>query len=233
MKKLLLSLLACGTIAAANAQAGSILVFGNAGISATKEAAAKPDKDLNFNITPGVGYQFNKNWTVGLYGNYATTSTLPDGGDRYGSREYGVGVFGRYSCPISPIFTVYGQLNAGYLSGHDFVAGKKTEGTEYHGFEVGFAPAVQVFVTKGFALNFAFGGVDFTSQKLKDADYSSSSLGLTFGQQFNIGISKNFGGHHTAKKGHHEMMDETRHIDTNDDEDDAPKKKKAAKDDDE
>ena len=229
----MLSLLACGTVAAANAQAGSILVYGNAGISASKPANAKPTKTLDFNITPGVGYQFNKNWTAGLYGNYETNSQLPDGGDRFGNRQYTVGVFGRYSCPVSPIFTVFGQVNGGYMSGHSFDGDGKIAGTEFHGFEVGFAPAVQVFVTKGFALNFAFGGVEFNSVGLKDADYNTTSFDLTFGQQFNIGISKNFGCGHKAKKGHHEPMDETRHMDTADDEDDAPKKKKAAKDDDE
>jgi hypothetical protein len=234
MKKLLLSLLACGAVAAANAQAGSILVFGDAGISATKEAAEKPDKELKFNITPGVGYQFNKNWTVGIYGNYSSETVHPDGGKRSGDKAFGGGVFGRFTHNISPIFSLFGQARVGYVAGHSILLEEKVEASQFNGFEAGFFPAVGINVINGFALNFSFGGVDFRSTKLKDADYSTSSFGLTFGQQFHAGISKNFGCGHKAKKGKHGMMDDTRRVDARDeDEDDAPRKKrKAARDDD-
>lgn len=234
MKKLFLSLLACGAVAAANAQAGSILVFGDAGISATKEAAAKPDKELTFNITPGVGYQFNKNWTAGIYGNYASQTVHPDGGERSGDISYGGGVFGRYTHTLSPIFFLFGQARVGYLAGNAIAAGEKVKGSEYSGFEAGLFPAVGINVINGFALNFSVGGVNFASTTMKDADYSASSFNLTFGQQLNFGISKNFGcGHHKAKKGKHGMMDDTRRLDTRDDDEDAaPRKKKAARDDD-
>lgn len=233
MKKLFLSLLACGAVAAANAQAGTILVFGDAGISATKEAAEKPDKELKFNVTPGVGYQFTKNWTAGIYGNYSSQTVHPDGGERSGDVNFGGGVFGRYTHTISPIFFLFAQARVGYNAGHAIVAGEKLDGSEHSGIEAGLFPAVGVHVINGFALNFSVGGVNFASSKMKEADYSASSFNLTFGQQLNFGISKNFGCGHKAKKGKHGMMDDTRRLDTrDDDEDDAPRKKKAARDDD-
>ena len=43
MKKLILSLLACGSIAAANAQAGSWLLYGQASVNATSNASNVPN----------------------------------------------------------------------------------------------------------------------------------------------------------------------------------------------
>lgn len=233
MKKLLLSLLACGSIAAANAQAGSILAFGDLGIHATKDSAKNPTKTLGFNINPGVGYQFNKNWTAGIYVGYEVESSKPDNGKRSSYNIFRGGLFGRYTCQISEIFNVFGQVQAGYYGGKARFDGESINNSGTSGFEATLFPAVAVNIKNGFALNFGFGGLGFKTAKHEGSDYSYSQLDFNFGQQFNIGISKNFGGRHHAKKGRHGMMDDTRRVDASDDEDDAPKsKKKATRDDD-
>lgn len=232
MKKLLLSLLACGTVVAAQAQAGSILVFGDLGIHTTADTAKEPNRTFAFNITPGVGYQFNKNWTAGIFLHYDVVNFKPGGTPsiKSGERTYGGGLFGRYSCPIGEHFFIFGQAQAGYFSSRATLDGEGVDHTGESGFGVALFPAVGVNVCHGFALNFGFGGVSYLNQRHEDSDNGYSNFDLTFGQQFNLGISKNFGG--KKMKGHHGMMDDTRHVDANDDEEEAPKKKKASRDDD-
>lgn len=231
MKKLLLSLLACGSIAAANAQAGSILVFGDLGIHATKDSTKNPTKTLDFNITPGIGYQFNNNWTAGIYLGFESSSSKPDNGKRSSYNTISGGLFGRYTCRLSDIFFVYGQAQVGYYGGKARFDGETIDKSGTSGFQASLVPAIGVNVHNGFALNFGFGGLGFMTAKHDGADYSYSELDFNFGQQFHFGVSKNFGCR-KAKKGNHGMMDDTRRVDT-DDEDDAPKsKKKATRDDD-
>ena len=76
MKKLFLAFLAVGSIATAQAQkAGSILLYGNAGIIANRDLVdynsnvlTNDPETRNFawSVSPGIGFQFNKNWTIGV-----------------------------------------------------------------------------------------------------------------------------------------------------------------------
>jgi hypothetical protein len=230
MKKFILALFAVGSIATAQAQTGSILVFGNVGFHSAKDEAK--NNTMSWNVDPGVGYQFNQHWTAGLVGGYGVDSSFKaDGGKRLSAKHYSIGVFGRYTQPLGNIFALYGQLEARYQNMHASFDGEKVDGSDVNGFRLDFAPAVAINVTNGFALNFGFGGLGFASMKADGADNSSSDFHLTFGQQFNIGISKNFGCH--KMHGNHEPGDEMRHMDTSDDDDSSSKKKKAKKDDDE
>lgn len=231
MKKLLLSILAIGSFAAAEAQPGSILAFGNVGITTVKNT--DKSNDVNWNVNPGIGYQFDKHWTVGLVGGYASQGSKPENGKWSSTKDWNIGAFGRYTMPLGSIFAVYGQLEAGYQNEHSSFDGKKVDNSNLNGFYAAFAPAIGVNVYKGFALNFGFGGLGFNTLKSEvSGSNAQSTFNLTFGQQVNIGISKNFGCGHKMK-GHHEPMDDTRHMNTSDDEDSSPKKKKASKDDDE
>ncbi|XZF13023.1 porin family protein [Chitinophagaceae bacterium MMS25-I14] len=233
MKKLLLSLVAVASIATANAQQGSILVYGNVGINSTKNT--DKSNDLQWNINPGVGYQFTQHITAGLEGGYWSNGHKDDGGKWASTKDFSIGAFGRYTQNLGQIFSVYGQLGAGYQNEHQSADGKKVDQSDINGFYARFVPAVGVNVYHGFALNFSFGGIDFSSMKSTvSGSNARTDFGLTFGQQVNIGISKNFGGAHHKMHGHHEPMEETRHMKTSDDDDDkAPKQKKAKSDDDE
>jgi len=187
MKKLVLgAVLMTGIALASQAQKGSILLYGNVGVSSTKEA--DDDKTSSFNINPGVGYQFTDNWTAGVNLGYGQTKYNPSGiGATSTSKDYNAGVFARYTKPLGSIFSIFGQANVGYV-GTDFDGGKS------NGFGANVFPAVALNVHNGFALNFSFGGISYETTKVKGASESRNAFALNFGQQAHIGISKNFGG---------------------------------------
>lgn len=200
MKKLILSALIAGSALAANAQAGSVLVYGNLGIGTTKDAG--DNKTFNFNINPGIGYQFDDHWTVGLTGGFGTnrTKTADTGALWSYNNDYSIAPFVRYTQPLGKIFGIFGQLEAGYAGSTIGVENAPSSSNiTTNGFYGAFTPAVGVNVWKGFALNFGFGGIELQSMKVKNATKASTNFDVTFGQQFNIGISKNFGGKHYSK----------------------------------
>jgi len=219
MKKFILALLAAGSAMCANAQSGSWLLYGNVNFDLYHLKDGVPETKQFGSVMPGLGYQFNDNWTVGLSGGYALLSIKDTTGvtdKRWNTSEFRVGPFVRYTKNISPLFSFYTQLDLGYLGGKMTFDNDELPGSKFSGFYAGLTPAVMVHVHNGFALNFGFGGLGFTSRKFDGADNASSDFGLTFGQQINVGVSKNFGGH--KAHAHREPMDETRKLNTKDDE---------------
>jgi len=202
MKKFILSALFIGgAAAAANAQANSVLVYGDLGIHTKKDAS--DNKTLGFNINPGIGYQFNKHWTLGVAGGFATNRTKPDGADDWTyTNRYNAGVFVRHTMPVGRIFALFTQVEAGYMGQTAGV----TDGASVNanGFYARLTPAVGVHVIDGFALNFGFGGIEFNTLKVSGASSATTSFDLTWGTQFNIGVSKNImcGRHHKRHHGH-------------------------------
>lgn len=227
MKKLLLSLLACGTIAAANAQAGSTLVYGQIGINSSE--ASDNSKSMNWWVTPGIGYQFDNHWTGGIFVDYRNggSKAAVTGAKWNRSNEYQVGLFGRYTQNLNKIFSVFGQLNAGYIHGNLTSDGKVINDTRYNGFAVEFTPAIMVNVHNGLALNFSIGGLGYRTTTTERADNSDNNFSASFGQQFSWGISKNFGGHNRRI---HREPGTNRHMKNwRDDDGDGPRKAKKAK----
>lgn len=217
MKKLILTLLAASSIMFANAQSGSWLLYGNIDFNLYHLKEGSPETQQLGSIMPGLGYQFNENWTVGLAGGYALLSTKDAGTDkRLNASEFRIGAFARYTKNISPLFSFYTQLDAGYLGGNTTFDKEDLPGEKFNGFYAMLTPAVMVHVHNGFALNFGFGGLGYTSRKYDGADNANTNFGLTFGKQISIGVSKNFGGH--KMHGHREPMDETKKLNTKDDE---------------
>jgi len=195
MKKMLLaSLLMSGLAISAHAQQGSTLVYGNIGFTTNKNGgaplSAAPNSGGNgsFVFAPGIGYQFTNNWTLGVQGGYNYNDY-----SSYLLKSYSVGVFGRYTQPLSNIFSFYGQLNLSYIGDKQQAPGISNK---YSGFYAGVTPNIAINVKNGFALNFGFGGLEYSSLKLSGGSNTGSSLGFTFGQQVNVGVSKNFGGGH-------------------------------------
>lgn len=205
MKKLILALLAVSTITAANAQKNSILVYGSAGLNFNNDKSGLSNypstvpntnvdvNTVNYHIAPGIGYQFNRNMTVGLQGGYASMKTeqlvdrtmmkLPTAVTSYKNNEWTIGAFYRYTKYLSSIFSVYGQVNAGYVSGSiktvepgfAAVTGLPTTITtsgDYNGLQAELFPAFAINVHKGWALNFGFGGIKFRS-----LDYDAGTMG--------------------------------------------------------
>ncbi|MBV4359735.1 outer membrane beta-barrel protein [Pinibacter aurantiacus] len=187
MKKMLLAaFILVGAVISAKAQQGSVLVFGNVGLNTSKTPTNAGDgstyKSTDFSIAPGVGYQFDKNWTVGAELGFSTQKA----GDAKAANTFKAGPFVRYTHPISNIFAIWGQLGTGYQ-------GEKQGDYKASGVYAYITPAVAVNVKNGFALSFGIGAITFDNMKPKGGD-ATTSFGLTFGQSFNVGISKNFGG---------------------------------------
>jgi len=243
MKKFILAILAVGAVATAQAQKpGSILVYGNAGFMTYKNTGDDGlpgtsdiiNKQNAWNVSPGVGYQINKMLTLGVNFDISGTKNSTEAGpttseDRV--REIGVGLFARTTMPISKRIFFFNQLNVSYLTGKATYenTGLSDQENAYKGFAANWFPAVGVNVTQCMALNFWFGGIGYgqkTWDKNNDehspsylavGETKESAFAVTFGHQFNFGISYNLGGR--RMKGHMEPGMDRRHMDTNDDED--------------
>lgn len=256
MKKLILALLAVSAITTANAQKNSILVYGSAGASfSNTDAGGAPgaDRDINtsnYTIAPGIGYQFHKNMTVGLQGSYSRSKyqELQARPANYTlsnttiNNEWQLGAFYRYTHYLSNIFSVYAQANAGYVSGKSTET-ERTSQTgyadavgEYDGIQAQLFPAFAVNVHKGWALNFAFGGLQYRSLSAEGAignvgfNYQNS-FDFTLGQQFNLTITKNIGCGKWGRRGNMKPGSELRRMDISDDseEDSRPRKSRKSR----
>jgi len=236
MKKLFLAIIAMGSIAPVKAQApkdGSILIYGNIGFSSSKTkddpgtagATVAESKESSFNINPGIGYQFNRNWTAGLNIGYSTGKN-EDADATVGTvktTDLAIGPFIRHTHILSNTFFIFNQLNLNYLSGKDRLelpAPAPDFENTYKGFGANWFPAIGISVNNTVALNFQFGGLSYENVDW-DIDASqqtieTSGFDFTFGQQASIGISVNLGG----RKMRTTMEPGTdRRIDTTDDND--------------
>jgi Outer membrane protein beta-barrel domain len=248
MKRLILAFLAAGTIVTANAQEPqSILLYGNLGITTT----TNPDnsKTTNWMAAPGVGFQFNHNWTLGLQISWGQDASKSVAGDKYTVNSYAVGPFARYTRYIgkSETFYWYSQLNVDYAGGYNTSEGNPAV-DKHTGVSVSLMPAVGANLGRGLGLNFSIGGLGYSSDKYTgtldgnvagtaNTVNATKSFWFNFGQTVNVGISKNFNCGHKMHS-NHEPGDEVhrRKADKMEDEDDAApkaKKKERSRDDDE
>ena len=238
MKKLILALLvAAGSIATANAQEPkSILLYGDVHLNSVRDADLT--KTTKWHANPGVGYQFNHNWTLGLSIYWGQDAVKDSAGVKNTDNKYMVGPFARYSHYIrkSETFFWYAQFDFDYAGGYHTNEGNPAT-DKYNGVYAGFYPALGVNFGRGVCLNFSIGGINYSTAKIADATYSKNTFNFDFGQTWNAGISKNFNCGHKMHS-HHEPGDEVhrRKADRMEDEDDAapkPKKKNRNRDEDE
>ncbi|RYE25249.1 MAG: porin family protein [Sphingobacteriales bacterium] len=240
MKKLFIALLAMASFTAANAQQkGSWLTYGDITFATSKDkigsSSAISNTNTTFGINPGVGYQFSHHSTIGVQGGFNIDRNVSSFNLGIINLEletrttsWGAGAFYRYTQPMGNIFFLYTQVNAGFMSSK--LTTPDTTGTTVGDFETkmnGFGatvfPGIGVNVCKGFALNFATGGIAFSTtwgDQPKAFNPHNTSFGLTFGRQINIGVSRNIGCGH-KKHGHMEPgMEMRKHKKEKDDEGD-------------
>jgi len=193
MKKIALSMAILLACFATSAQTKSILLYGDLGFASSNISNTMggfgPSKETTSLIDIGAGYQYNANWTVGL--NFGYTEDNQDGS---ATKSYFIDPFIRYSKPITSIFSIYGQFQAGYS--HSSLSPNPTDDRS-SGYNMQIYPAVFIHIKNGFGLNFSFGGLQYSALTEKDnTGYSSSNttFAFTFGQGVLFGISKNFGG---------------------------------------
>src|SRR6218665_3290466 len=117
MKKLLSICLLALTAFGAQAQKGSVLVFGDINYSSNKDGATPELHTQSIGINPGVGYQFSKHFTVGVVGGVGLTTDKYSNNDKYYSTQnWQAGVFFRYTKNLSKVFAFYTQLEGTYGS---------------------------------------------------------------------------------------------------------------------
>ncbi len=179
MKKVFLSLLLAGaSVVGVRAQSNTLLVYGNVNVDSQKAGNTTVNSS---NFSPGVGYQWNNNWTaginLGLSGRSSTSNSIT-----VKSSDVSVGPFVRYTQPLAGVFSIYGQFNANFLSGKS-----------YSGFQGTIFPAIGVNLKNNFALNFTFGSLSYTSLKADGDSDATTTFHFGFGTGAGFGISKNFG----------------------------------------
>lgn len=236
MKKVFLSLLACGSIAAANAQ--GILLFGDVGYHSSTRGeemtmagttAKEEIKTGIFSFNPGIGYMINQNMAVGIQvkgsgTRVLHTNNLPGSTDRT-DRGFDllVGPFFRYTMPINPTFFTYTQVNVGYLTGTYKREEPDQDYTDkYNGFGASLYPAVGMNVTRCMALSFSFGGLGYDRLKWDnelpkgtpagvESHSTRSNFDFDFGRQFNLTVQWTFGNKSKAR-GHRAPGDDYREM---------------------
>lgn len=195
MKKLLFSIITVCTVASVSAQKGSVLYFGSlAGNNNSSDNPAVEKTGGAFAIGQSVGYQFSKHFTVGLLGGYAQSKTeqisnvgTPDKITK--NSAWVVGPFGRYTAYLGERIFVYVQADAVYNGAMQRTA----KGTAHaHRWGGDLFPAVGFFVYRGWALNMDIGGVSYRYSH--PGKTVNNTFAYNIGQNFNFGISKNFGG---------------------------------------
>lgn len=219
MKKLILVLIASVSLATANAQSQSWLLYGN--VSMTNEPAVQ--SELNWSFSPGIGYQINDNWTVGINIAWSQVQTGQDAsGGGIVMNNYWGGPFVRYTHTISSMFYCFSQLDLSYIGSYR-TPGHHPADMKASGFGANLWPAIGINVGKGYGLNFSLGGLGYSAvTPSSDAGQwpagqtnTTTKFNLSFGQTLMIGLSKNFGGH--AHGGHMEPGSELRHQDSDED----------------
>lgn len=206
MKKIVLSIFALCLIVSAHAQQGSILLYGNVAFSSSKDAAE--NKTIIWQANPGIGYQFNENWTVGIniYWSQHSTSDAPGSSDMTTQNNGRFGAFARYKKNFGNTpFYYYGQAGLGIQQGYTTDA-DQPGALKHNGIYFEAYPAIGMWVGRNWGINLSFGGIGYMTDKYTtDASgntisnqNTSSSMSIDFGQTIHIGASVNLGGN-TAK----------------------------------
>ena len=233
MKKLILAIFAVGI--AASTQAQGLLIYGLGGYQSVKNTQddglpGTPDvvtKNRGWQFMPGIGYQVNKMFAVGINFGIQGTKTINETGagitPETRANNLQAGLFARMIMPIGEHFFLYNQLNASYLGGKtvsdDGVAGTPDIENKYKGFGVLWYPSVGVNITRCMAVTFEYGGIGYAQRKWDNAGPSEtkqSGFGITFGRGFSFGVQATLGG--KKHKGHREPGVDRR-MDTSDDDD--------------
>jgi hypothetical protein len=244
MKKLILAIFAVGVAASAQAQSG-ILLYGMGGyqsFNTTENPGSALGVDAEtrtrgWQLMPGIGYQLNNRFAVGLNIGFQGTKTISEDLNvpfetENINRHFQIGPFVRMIMPLGNTFFVYNQLNVSYLSGKR-ITGSNTAITppaadvvdEYNGFGALWYPAVGINVTHCMALTFEFGGIGYARQNWDNdgpSETTNSGFGVTLGRGFSFGVQAVLGGR--KNKGYIEPGVDRR-MDVSDDEEEMPRRR--------
>jgi hypothetical protein len=186
MKKLVLFAAVVFGLSTTNAQKNSILLGGNVGYNHTENKFGGDEQKYDtYEWAPVLGYQFADNWAIGATAKFSKI----DQGDVH-ENGTSIGGFVRYTRPFNETFAIYADLGAGWQE--ERIKSNGVELDKADGFYIGFTPALFINFKNNFGLNFSIGGIEYNHLKQKGTNAKSNGVDVTFGNSFNIGISKNF-----------------------------------------
>ena len=182
MKNLVIATVFVASASAASAQAniskGDWLAGGNAGFSHTKEGDYKT---TDVELSPNVGYFFMNNLAGGLRAGVGSSKSEM-GNSESTTSGFHIGPFVRYYfLPGTQKINVFADAMYGFgQTKHESDLGEGK--AKYSQFGIMAGPAI--FLTPSTALEI---GVGYNSQKVKDADDASNTIGVNIGFQIHLG----------------------------------------------
>ena len=215
MKKSLLLLAAAATFGTAQAQKmGDVFIYGGIGYNSTKVnvGGIKTTLDRSLQITPGIGYQFSKNWGAGVQLDYRISKTGATKAKEQTNYSIAPGLFARYTQPLSPLFFVYGQFNANYIHLSQSVAAGSPNNNQANGFGLSIAPAVGINLSRCISVIGSFGSVGYQYLSADGgADQTQQNFNASIGSDFLLTVQWNLGSRRMRTR--REPMGETRNMD--------------------
>lgn len=174
---------------------GSTFITGAVGFGSDKTGDAKTNE---FTISPSVGYFVTSNIAIGARVGF-TSAKVSDEVANVNVEEktdaFTAGVFGRYYWMPASKFSIFAELGA------DYGTSKSTTKTplgdfesKFNGFNIGFAPGINYFLNKNFALEAKWGVLGYSSVK-PDVDGAISTNSFDFGvnlSDINLGLVYKF-----------------------------------------
>ncbi|MFC5045665.1 porin family protein [Aquimarina hainanensis] len=181
MKKLMFTALAVLAFTFANAQEegftkGSSFVSGSFGFNSESTGDVK---DNSFNFSPRAAYFLTENIAAGAKLGFTSRKQENGTDPEIKTNEFTIGAFGRYYFTPATKFSVFAELELDYNT-------RKVEvgngDTKFNGFGIGFAPGVNYFLNKNFAIEATWGALNYRTFK-QDVSGAEST------DNFNIGVN--------------------------------------------
>lgn len=174
---------------------GDTFITGAVGFGSQKTGDAKTNA---FTISPSVGYFVTPNIALGARVGFATTKDTNEIANVTAEEKtdaFTAGVFGRYYWMPASKFSIFAELGAGYGTSKTTTKTSVAEfESKFNGFNIGFAPGINYFLNKNFALEASWGVLSYNSVK-PDVDGATATNSFDFGvnlSNINLGLVYKF-----------------------------------------
>ena len=161
---------------------GDIYMSGSFGFNSTKTGDNKTD---GFEIKPTLGFFVTENIAIGASLGFETSKQTATPDD-IKTTDLSFNVFGRYYCTPASKFSVFGQLEAGYMTS------KVEQGdaeAKSNGFGLGLGLGVSYFLSDHWAMEAGWAGLSYQTSK---PDFDGAEKTDNFGLNLNL-TDINFG----------------------------------------
>lgn len=167
---------------------GNTFITGAVGFGSEKTG---DEKENTFTIAPSAAYFITSNVALGARVGYANTK-VEEGNDEVKTDAFTAGVFGRYYWMPASKFSIFAELGANYGTTSTKVTG--SDKFKSNGFGIEFAPGINYFLNKNFALEAKWGVLGYNSVK-PDVDGATATNNFGFGvnlSDINLGLVYKF-----------------------------------------